>query len=105
VFQSELDSRNWVVDFGCFKSNGFKQFMNFWFDHTTIIAADDPHRAQFDQLEKKGLIQLRILEHVGCEKFAEFVFNALVEQFKDTAIKVVSVECFEHQSNSAIYEA
>ena len=104
VFTGELDEKNWVVDFGCFKRNGFKNVMNYWFDHTTIIAADDPDRHHFEKLEKHNLIQLRVLDHVGCEKFAEFVFKILEEQFENENISVESVQCFENQTNSAIYE-
>ena len=39
-----LDERNWVVDFGCFKRNGVKDWFKNQFDHTTCIAEDDPDR-------------------------------------------------------------
>ena len=40
------------------------------FDHTTIIAGNDPELNSFMELSEKGLIQLRVINHVGCEKFA-----------------------------------
>ena len=74
VFECEsLDERNWVMDFGAFKSNGIKEHLSYIFDHTTIVAADDPELDQFKHLEALGLIQLRVLDHVGCEKFAIFL--------------------------------
>ena len=41
-FEGELDDKNWVIDFGCFKRNGVKEWLKGWFDHTTVIAEDDP---------------------------------------------------------------
>ena len=32
-FEGDLDHRNWVVDFGCFKRNGVKDWMKQQFDH------------------------------------------------------------------------
>ena len=43
---------------------------------------------------------------VGCEKFAEHVFNYVAPQVSnETAkrVKLASVEVFEHGSNSAVY--
>ena len=75
TFEGNLDELNWVCDFGCFKRNGIKEHMNYMFDHTTIVAKDDPEIESFKYLASKGLIQLRILNHVGCEKFAEYVYE------------------------------
>ena len=42
TFESEtLDDRNWVMDFGGLKQ--FKEWAETMFDHTLVIAADDPH--------------------------------------------------------------
>ena len=40
------------------------------FDHTTVVAKDDPQLEHFKQLSYKNLIQLRVINDVGCEKFA-----------------------------------
>ena len=102
-FDGELDDRNWVVDFGCFKRNGVKD----WFKtQTTCIAKDDPHLEHFKDLHNLGLIQLRILDDVGCEKFAEHVFKYLNEKIKvETGgrVKVYKVQCWEHSENMAEY--
>ena len=104
TFDGPLDERNWVMDFGAFKSNGIKEHLSHMFDHTTIVAADDPKIDHFKLLKKQGLIQLRILDHVGCEKFAEYVFRAIQERLTETQAKILRVECFENGSNSAIFE-
>ena len=108
TFEGNLDELNWVCDFGCFKRNGIKDHMNYMFDHTTIVAKDDPELNLFKDLEEKGLIQLRILNHVGCEKFAEYVFNYInTKVFEETEgrVRVLKVESFEGgTNNSALYE-
>ena len=42
TFHGPLDDRNWVMDFGAFKRNGIKEHLSYMFDHTTVVAADDP---------------------------------------------------------------
>jgi len=105
-FDGELDYRNWVVDFGCFKRNGVKDWFKHQFDHTTVISVDDPERARFEEMDKDGLIQLRIMEDVGCEKFAEYVFKYLNKKVKEETkdrVKVYKVQCWEHGENMAEY--
>ena len=104
TFQGPLDNRNWVMDFGAFKRNGIKEHLSDMFDHTTIVAADDPALESFKALESQGLIQLRIIDHVGCEKFAEYVYHAIQDRLDGTDATVLRVECFENGKNSAIYE-
>ena len=111
TFEGELDNLNWVCDFGCFKNNGIKDHLSYMFDHTTIIAENDPFLIKFKELEKKGVIQLRILKSVGCEKFAQLIHNTLSEMLHvnkhnslNPTVKLKSVEVFEHGANSAIYE-
>lgn len=104
TFQGPLDERNWVMDFGAFKRNGIKEHLSNMFDHTTVVAADDPELEHFKTLEEKGLIQLRILDHVGCEKFAEYVFHAIQSRLDGGNARVLRVECFENGKNSAIFE-
>ena len=78
------------------------------FDHTTIVAKDDPKIDYFKTLSNHGLIQLRIIEDVGCEKFAKYVFdyiNEIIQKETDKRVKVIKVESFEGgTNNSAIYQ-
>ena len=100
----ELDNKNWAVDFGGLKP--IKAWLEDHFDHKTAIDKADPHMDTFVELQKKGLIALRVFDGVGAEKFAEQAFN-----FADNLIRldtkdrcwVHSVECSEHGANSAIY--
>jgi 6-pyruvoyltetrahydropterin/6-carboxytetrahydropterin synthase len=105
VFASEtLDARNWVVDFGSLK--GLKELLSYTFDHTTIVAQDDPELDWFREGHKRGTLRLVEVEAGGCEKFAELVYEVTEQWLKDAGyghVKLVSVEVSEHESNSAIY--
>jgi len=112
-FEGELDEKNWVWDFGGMKrANGTidgmnpKAWMDYMFDHTTLIAEDDPYLEGWKAMDHHGLIQLRVIPHVGAERFAEFVFNKINDFVKaetDNRVRVTKVEFMEHNKNSAIY--
>ena len=131
IFESEtLDSRNWVMDFGGLKA--FKEWSEWQFDHTTVVALDDPHLSKFKELAKLGkqadggVMDLRLVEAVGCEKFAELAYrtmNEILQAYKSGSswthpdgrvfearypvgadVRLRSVEVFEHDANSATYE-
>ena len=99
-----LDNKNWAVDFGGLKP--LKAWLEDHFDHKTAIDRADPHIDTFIDLEKKGLIDLRVFDGVGAEKFAQHAFefaDALIKEKTDSRCWVHSVECAEHGANSAIY--
>lgn len=72
-----VDVRNWVADFGSFKT--FKEFLDNHFDHTLLVASDDPKLATFQALHKEGLCKLVEVEKTGCEGLAEFLYHYLNE--------------------------
>ncbi len=99
-----LDDKNWAVDFGGLKP--IKAWLEDSFDHKTAIDRADPHMDTFLELEKKDLIDLRIFDGVGAEKFAQHAFeyaDTLIKERTDGRCWVHSVECAEHGANSAIY--
>ena len=112
-FEGDLDHRNWVWDFGGMKRakgtiDGInpKAWMDHMFDHTTIIAEDDPELEMFQELYQREVIQLRILPSVGAEQFAKYVFeklNQFIHEETNGRVKVRKVEFKEHSKNSAIY--
>ena len=109
--ENQLDDMNWIVDFGGFKSapkgNGLKDWMDYMFDHTTLIEKDDPYLDIFQQMEQMGLLHLRVMDKMGCENLAKLVFDKFNDVLSKTdagRCKVIKVECFEHGKNSAIYE-
>jgi len=113
-FEGELDHRNWVWDFGGMKRakgniEGMspKAFFEYLLDHTTIVAEDDPYLPLFIQMHDDGIIQLRILPAVGCERFAEFLFekiNTFLSEETDGRVRATKVEVYEHERNSASYQ-
>lgn len=121
IFECDtLDDKHWCMDFGNLKA--FKAWADYMFDHTLIIAEDDPHLQTFIALneikggfEDKGLCDLRIVPGVGCEMFAKMCYDkmaVILEQLKtesnrypvNKGVRIKSVEVFEHGANSAIYE-
>ena len=114
TFEGNLDDRNWVWDFGGMKRaktqiDGMspKAWMDHMFDHTVIVAKDDPKLDTFKAMEVMGIIQLRIVEATGAEKFAEFIFNKLnefVHKATHGRVRIAQVEFMEHGKNTAIYK-
>lgn len=124
IFESDtLDSRNWVMDFGGLKM--FKEWSEYMFDHTLVIAEDDPHLDKFKALAEVGVLNtpeysaicdLRIVPAVGCEAFSKLAYDKMAELLEEMKqnkhsrypvngdVRLVSVEVFEHDANSAIYE-
>ncbi len=128
IFEGALDYRNWVTDFGFLKRSNYKitwpckedskgddhphkeftlkGWFDYMFDHTVCISEDDPALEWYKEGYEKGILQLRIVENVGCERFSELVYDVLsqaVDFESKGRVKVRSVECFEHAKNSAIY--
>jgi 6-pyruvoyltetrahydropterin/6-carboxytetrahydropterin synthase len=113
TFEGELDERNWVWDFGGMKRakgtiDGMnpKAWMDYMFDHTTIIAKDDPYLFTFLELHDCGVIQLRIIPATGAEQFAKYIYdkvNEFVLEETNNRVRVTQVEFKEHNKNSAIY--
>lgn len=112
-FEGELDERNWVFDFGGMKraknkiqSFAPKDYFDWLLDHTVIISNDDPYKEDFILLNSKGIIQLRVLEFVGCERFAEHLFieiNKFLEVETEGRVEAIKVTVFENQKNSASF--
>jgi len=112
-FEGELDEKNWVWDFGGFsrsqgKIEGMtpKQWMNHMFDHTLIIAEDDPALAQFIAMDKQGLVQIRIVATTGAESFARLIYEKIhpfVLNETQGRVQLVKVEFRENDKNSAVY--
>ena len=112
-FEGELDHRNWVWDFGGMKraktlidGKQPKEWMDYMFDHTLIVAEDDPYLNAFREMGTAGVAQVRIIPATGAEKFAEFIFNKINEFVKtetENRVRVTKVKFMEHGKNAAYY--
>ena len=68
-----LDARNWVTDFGGLKP--LKSVLEDWFDHTLLVAQDDPMREHLLELGKLKLAKITEVEKTGCEGIADFLYE------------------------------
>jgi 6-pyruvoyltetrahydropterin/6-carboxytetrahydropterin synthase len=113
VFEGDLDERNWVWDFGGMKRakgtiDGMapKEWMDYMFDHTYIIADDDPFIYKALEMHNEGIVQLRVIPATGAEQFAKYIYdkvNEFVLEETNNRVRVVSVEFMEHNKNTAVY--
>ncbi len=113
-FQGSLDEKNWVWDFGGMKRakrtiDGMnpKAWMEHMFDHTVIVAKDDPELERFVKMDYDRLIQLQVVPATGAELFAKLIFdkvNTFIKEETNGRISVKQVEFREQEKNSAIYK-
>ena len=113
-FEGQLDKRNWVWDFGGMKRakgtiDGMspKEWMEYMFDHTFIVAEDDPFKESFLKMEQAEVAQVRIVPATGAERFAQYIYdkvNPFIMDETDGRVRIARVEFREHGKNSAIYE-
>jgi 6-pyruvoyltetrahydropterin/6-carboxytetrahydropterin synthase len=113
-FEGDLDERNWVWDFGGMKRakgtiDGMspKAWMDYMFDHTFVVAEDDPYLQSFLKMDEAGVAQVRVVPATGAERFAQYIYdkvNPFIVEETEGRVKISKVEFREHGKNSAIYE-
>lgn len=105
---TKLDPNNWVVDFGGLKE--VKQWLKDNYDHKMLVAADDPSIDFFINMGEAcaghvSLADVRIVKNVGCEGFAEEIFDYVFTWANAKyggRVTLHKVEVREHAGNSAI---
>ena len=112
-FEGDLDENNWVWDFGGMKRakgkiDGMspKEWFDYMFDHTFIVAEDDPYLQSFKKMEEAGVAQVRVVPATGAERFAQFVYDKVskfIEEETNGRVSIAKVEFREHNKNAAIY--
>ena len=112
-FEGELDDRNWVWDFGGMKrakgkidGKTPKEWFDFMFDHTFIVAEDDPYLESFKRMAEAGVAQIRVIPATGAERFAKYIYdkvNPFIEEETNGRVSIAKVEFREHNKNNAIY--
>jgi 6-pyruvoyltetrahydropterin/6-carboxytetrahydropterin synthase len=101
---NELTKEGWVVDFGGLKE--VKKWLEHKFDHTFLVAADDPELDSFKELDKRGVILLRVLPNPGMEGTAQYVYeeaSKILEALYGKRAWITRVEVRENEKNSAIF--
>lgn len=109
TFTGEVDEMGWVVPFG--ELRAVKKFIEYYFDHTTVIPANDPRVDSFKDINNATnppMFQLRILPYgVSMEMSSRFIWEEINPYIMDITkgrCYVEKVECIEHDSNSAFVE-
>jgi 6-pyruvoyltetrahydropterin/6-carboxytetrahydropterin synthase len=70
---NNLDARNWCTDYGGLKE--LKAILKDQFDHTTLVAEDDPELEFYKEMERRKLAKLTILPALGCESLADQLYK------------------------------
>jgi len=107
---NNLDARNWCADYGGLKE--LKAILKDQFDHTLLVAEDDPEMETYKLLEQKKMARLTILPKLGCEGLADqlyrFVNGVYIPDYWGQAeaerLWCFRVEVRETQSNMAFRE-
>lgn len=101
---SDLTAEGWVVDFGGLKE--IKSWLEHMFDHTFLVAQDDPHLEDFKKLDQAGALQLRVMPNPGMEGTALYVYeeaSKILTKLYGNRARITLVEVSENEKNSAKY--
>lgn len=83
----------------------FKGWLEKMFDHTSLVAEDDPQLDWFKKAHELGIKDLRVVIATGCEATARFCFEYLEMWLADNGYfprcRLVKFEVREHDGNSA----
>lgn len=106
TFSGQVDENGWIVPFG--ELQAVKDWLEFYFDHTTVLPANDPrlNTINSSMMEPGGLLcTMRVLPYgVSMEMSALFIIENLtlfISHITKRRCYVSKVECFEHERNSA----
>jgi len=109
TFAGEIDKHGWIVPFG--ELGPVKKFLEYYFDHVTVLPADDPRISDITpELTKTGglLGTLRILPSgVSMEMSSVFIWehvNAYIHAITEGRCYVERVRVYEHNRNDAMCE-
>ena len=110
TFSGEVDEHGWIFPFGP-DLKPVKEFLEYYFDHVTVLPADDPRLSNIEGAAQPGgpLAELRILPSgVSMEMSSLFIWehvNHYIMQKTDNRVFVEKVKVFEHERNSGFLEA
>jgi 6-pyruvoyltetrahydropterin/6-carboxytetrahydropterin synthase len=107
---NDLDARNWAADYGGLKE--LKKILESQFDHTLIVAQDDPEMETYKLLEAKKMAKIVVLPKLGCEGLSDMLYKYVNGVYipemwgKGEAARLwcYKVEVRETQSNMAFRE-
>ena len=105
-FSGEADEHGWIVGFGDLRP--VKAWLEYYFDHTALIGADDPRMEAALAARDAGIVDLRVMPYgVSMEMSSIFVWeqvNPFIYKITNGRAYISRVECREHEKNSAFIE-
>lgn len=109
TFAGTPDGHGWIVPFGGLKP--VKEFLEYYFDHVTVLPADDPRLESIPtaMTEANGILgTLRVLPYgVSMEMSSLFIWehvNAYIYKTTEGRCYVERVRVYEHERNDAMVE-
>ena len=109
TFAGDPDEHGWIVPFGGLKP--VKNFLEYYFDHVTVLPADDPRLKNIpkEMTDSDGLLgTLRVLPSgVSMEMSSLFIWehvNAYIYHITQGRCYVERVRVYEHERNDAMVE-
>lgn len=109
TFSGDIDINGWIFPFGK-ELKPVKAFLEYYFDHVTILPADDPRLETLAQAAHPGgpLAELRVMPSgVSMEMSSLFIWehvNAYIYHTSGGRVVVEKVQVFEHERNSGMLE-
>lgn len=109
TFEGELDEHGWVYDFGLTKE--MKDILEENWDHKVLINSDDPELPFILEAQERGILQVTVMNVLngwsaaieGSAKFCADKFQEVVDKYTNGRVKIVKVQVWEHENNSASY--
>ncbi len=102
----DLDAQGFVVDFGGLKH--LKGILDDAFDHKLLVSENDPQLDYIASLAGLGIADVVTLPAVGCEAWAEMVYEVAEGWLEDAGfaprVHLTRVTVSEHEANSASFE-
>ncbi len=91
-----------VIDFS--DLDDVRELLRQQFDHTVVVAHDDPSLPTFRKLHDAGVFDLRVMDHPGMEGATRWVMRFvgdLVRAKTSGRVAVTAVEARENEKNAA----
>ena len=94
----------WVVDFGDLRE--VKDLLEQQFDHTTLIDPSDPFMSSFEELDKSGVISMRVMDPTmeGMTLWVRDLVQPWTSEHYPNA-QLIRVTCWENEKNAASWSS
>ena len=97
------DWLTWLKSLGGRSNKTIIAYRNDVFNFIKFMSKHFQNEISPTKLKTIELIDMRVMDNVGCEAFAENVFDFCYEKFSSMRVNIKSVKVFEHGSNSAVF--